>query len=594
MRYNRSINHFLPVLSTLFLILLGGADVAAQTDRSGPEVFRIGNAVAPINYWMTAWTLNDVFKMAGFGDEGQTVRPSEMWVPVFDGRWRMEGRFEVMTDDLGWPKSLRLQDGRRAEKLITIILGSERDHLFPEGIYRVSYEGTGVLEFEGAEVVRPPGPGEIHIRYDGTGRLFLAITETDPRGTGDYLRNIRILRPDAQEGDRFNARYLEYLRSFTVIRPLHMLGDHAAYGPALDWPKRKPENYSHWGGALGAPYEVVVDLANQSDSDLWLNLPIAADDAYVRELARLVLRELKRDRLLYIELGNEIWNWSHPYAAGRAHALEQARATWPKVLGKVRPYSDGDPVNESMMVYSWQGMRTVEVAKIFKEEWGTQADRIVTVLAGQIGASAPYWQPSRYLLESPVYVGEDGGTAAGRLVDAFTVAPYIHDPGGSHGFSRESPAAFIADAIEYTRGTDRWGEDSEEPGLRYQIRSDRAIAREFGLPLIAYEGGQHFTGSRFTRDTVNVHPKMAKLYEALFEVWQEEGGGLFMHFAGIIPRGQSEPGKEPTYFQSENFGIKERQTQTIAEAPKWRAVVEMMQKIGQCDPKLTPSAGSDK
>lgn len=25
----------------------------------GPGVFRIGNAVAPVNYWMTAWTVNE-------------------------------------------------------------------------------------------------------------------------------------------------------------------------------------------------------------------------------------------------------------------------------------------------------------------------------------------------------------------------------------------------------------------------------------------------------------------------------------------------------------------------------------------------------
>jgi hypothetical protein len=590
----RSISHIPLVFCSIALFLLGGADVSAQTERCGPEVCRIGNAVAPINYWMTAWTVNDVFKMAGFEDEDETVRPSQMWVPVMGGQWEMEGRFDVVTDDLGWPKSMRLKDGRRPDRLITITIGTDLDHAFPAGIYRVLYEGTGTLTFQGAEVVERPAPGKIHVRYDGTGTLFLAITETDPQGTGDYLRNIRILRPDAKAGDRFNATYLEYLRPFTVIRPLHMLGDHAAYGPALEWSQRKPENYSHWGGSLGAPYEVVVDLANQSDSDLWLNIPIAANDAYVRELARLILRELDRDRLLYLELGNEIWNQAYPYAAGRAYALDQAKAKWPGVLGSVRPYSDGDPVNESMMVYSWQGMRTVQIAKIFKEQWGAQADRIVTVLAGQIGASSPFWQPSRYLLETLVYVGEDGGTAAGRLVDAFAVAPYVHDPGEDWAYSRESPAAFIADAIAYTKGTGRWGEDSEEPGLRYQIRNDRALAKEFELPLITYEGGQHFTGSRFTRDVVNVHPDMAKLYEALFEVWQEEGGGLFMHFAGIIPRGQSEPDQEPTYFQSENFGIKERQTQTMDEAPKYRAVVEMMERIGQCGQKVIPSLESDK
>jgi hypothetical protein len=74
---------------------------------------------------------------------------------------------------------------------------------------------------------------------------------------------------------------------------------------------------------------------------------------------------------------------------------------------------------------------------------------------------------------------------------------------------------------------------------------------------------------------------MGDLYRALFHVWQEEGGGLFVHYAGIIPRGRNEPGTEPGYYESENFGIKEYQTQTRTEAPKWDAVLELMQRIGQ-------------
>ena len=103
------------------------------------------------------------------------------------------------------------------------------------------------------------------------------------------------------------------------------------------------------------------------------------------------------------------------------------------------------------------------------------------------------------------------------------------------------------------------------------------------MPLVAYEGGQHFIGSSFTRDVISDHPRMRELYDALFEVWQEEGGGLFVHFAGIIPRGRNEPGEEPTYFQSENFGIKELQTQTRAQAPKWDEVLNTMVEIGQIE-----------
>ena len=552
----------------------------AASVSPGPDVFRIGNAVAPINSWMTAWTLNDIFKTAGFENELGDTRPSRMWVPVFGGQWQMEKRFDVPTDALGWPTSLTLRDGRRPDKLVTVVHDTDAAGSLPAGRYRVTYQGTGTLQFDGAEVVDEPAPGRMHIRYDGTKPLFLAITETDPQSDRDYLRDIRLLRPDAKPGARFHAAYLDYLRPFAVIRPLHMMGEDLTYGAVAAWSQRKPENYSHWGGAWGAPFEVIVDLANQSYSDLWLTIPIAANDHYVRQLARLVLHRLDSHRRVYLELGNEIWNYAFPYAKGRAYMLEKAKARWPGVLGKVRPYSDGDPVHETMMIYSWQGLRTVEISALFEEVWGSGSDRIVTVLAGQIGAAMPNWAPSRYLMESPVYVGEEQGRPAGRCVDAFAIGPYVHEP-VEGAFSRESPAAYLADAIAYVKGTGRWTADAEEPGLRYQIRHDRALAREFGLSLVAYEGGQHFAGSRFTRDEVNTHRAMYDLYRALFDVWQGEGGGLFVHFAGIIPRGRNEPGKEPTYFQSENFGIKEYQTQPLDEAHKYRAVLDVMKQIGQ-------------
>lgn len=550
-------------------------------EHPGPAVFQIGNAVSPINYWMTAWMLADVFKTAGFEAEIGDTRPSEMWIPVVGGRWAMERRWDVDTDEMGWAKSLRLDRGGTAERLSTIVMANDDPNAYPAGIYRVLFEGAGEMQFDGAEVVARPNDGEIHIDYDGSGHIILSIVQTDPAGTGDYIRNIRMLRPDAEEGQQFIGSYLDYLRPFAVIRPLHFLGDQLAYGPAIPWGARKPEGYSHWGGALGAPYEVAIALANQSESDLWLNVPIAAGDEFVAELARLVHDRLDAERKLYVELGNELWNWADPYSFGRDIALRQARTRWPGVEGTVQPWSKGEEVNELMMLYSRQGARTVEVGEVFRREFGSAADRVFVVLAGQIGASVPNWAPSRYLLETPVHVGVDGGRPAGREVDAFAVAPYIGGAAGEIEFSRDSAAAFIDDAIAYVRGEGRWNETAPEPGLRYLIKSDVALAREFDLPLVAYEGGQHFVGSRFTRDEVNVHPRMYDLYRALFDVWREEGGGLFVHFAGIIPRGRNEPGTEPGYYESENFGIKERQTQTREEAPKWAAVLDVIDEIGR-------------
>ncbi|MFW6288643.1 MAG: hypothetical protein ACOC2Q_02580, partial [Spirochaetota bacterium] len=106
----------------------------------GPETFRIGNAVSAINYWMTAWMLNDVFKMAGFEAEIGDTEPSALWVPVVGGEWRMELRSLIQTDELGWATSMELANRMRADRLATIVMGgAELPGQFPAGRYTVTW-----------------------------------------------------------------------------------------------------------------------------------------------------------------------------------------------------------------------------------------------------------------------------------------------------------------------------------------------------------------------------------------------------------------------------------------------------------------------
>jgi len=548
----------------------------------GPETFRIGNAVAPINYFTTAWTLNDIFKQAGFEDEIGVTDQSLAWHPIVNGEFGTpEQRRLTQVDELGWPTAINLSDGTPVDALWSYIAGGlELPDILPAGVYDIAWDGEGSLTVMGPPVVSA-GSNTMSVDYDGASEFWLVLEATGGSQEGDHLRNITVMRPDATAG-KFHDTYLDFVRPFSVIRPLHFTGDQAAYGPAFDWVDRKTEAYSHWGGAMGAPYEIAADLANESDSDLWLNVPVASSDAFLEELAALMLERLDDNRRVYLEHGNELWNGTEPYSIGASYAMERAEERWPGVRGQARPWSDGEEVHDAMFLFSWQGVRTVEVCDIFDRVWGSESDRLVCVISGQIGASAPFFFPNRYLLETPVFVGEEGGTPAGRSVDAFAVAPYMSDidnPGFE--FDRTSAQTFFADATDWVRGEGRYSEGSEEEGLRLSIRYDHALAEEFDLPLVAYEGGNHFVGSRFTRDTISNHPLMYDLYRDLFEVWQEEGGGLFVHYGGILARGQNDPGTEPSYFQSENFGIIESQLQPLEDSPKLRAVLDVMEEIGQ-------------
>ncbi|MAI90341.1 MAG: hypothetical protein CBB65_07870 [Hyphomonadaceae bacterium TMED5] len=548
----------------------------------GPETFRLGNAVAPIGYFTTAWTLNDLFLQSGFEAEIGETAPSRAFHPIMAGQFgSTEDRNMVQQDALGWATSMTLTDGRTADELwVYLADGADLPNVYPSGAYEISWEGEGTVSVIGADITTQSG-NSITADYPGDGAFWIVIEDTDPSSNGEYIRNISVMRPDAVAGETFNQTYLDFIEPFNVIRPLHLLGEQASYGPEIPWADRKPYNYSHWGGALGAPYEVAIDLSNESASDFWLNLPVAADDTYMQNLAELVLERLDPERQLCIELGNEIWNWDEPYYRGRDQALAAAEARWPGVLNQPAAWNNNEEVDEVMFVNSWVGTRLAEACDIFKSAWGAESGRIYCVIAGQVGASAPNYYPNRFLLETPVSVNEEGASPAGERVDAFAIGPYMADVTGPTAFDQSSVENYFADATDWVRGEGDYDITADEYGLRYSIRYDAELAAEFDIPLVAYEGGQHFIGSSYTRDTISNHELMYDLYQDLFEVWQEEGGGLFVHFAGIRPRGTNEPGVEPTYFESENFGIIEYQTQPLDESPKLRAVLDVIEEIGQ-------------
>ncbi len=55
-------------------------------------------------------------------------------------------------------------------------------------------------------------------------------------------------------------------------------------------------------------YEYVIALANQSDKDLWINVPFYANEDFVTHMAQLFKSQLKPTLHLYVEYGNELWN----------------------------------------------------------------------------------------------------------------------------------------------------------------------------------------------------------------------------------------------------------------------------------------------
>ncbi len=403
---------------------------------------------------------------------------------------------------------------------------------FVGGRFVVLYDGTGTIEYGiGAErISSSPGRDLVEAR-PAQGGILLRITATDPSRTGDYLRNIRVFR----EGDesrlaatRFSQHFLEQLAPYSALRFMDWMQTNDS--PVTSWSDRPMPGDARFSSDKGVPLEVMVDLSNTTGKDPWFTIPHRADDGYVRMFAATVRRLLRSDLTVYVEHSNEVWNSG--FSQG-GWLEEQAEAAWPG--------SDESGFTKRM---NWHGKRTAEICDTFRAAFAGEESRVVCVLASQAANS---WTASE-ALSCPLW---EHGPCASHGIGAVAVAPYFGDYLGQ--------AESYQQVLSWTRMNDGglqmvFRELSEGGALLGGptggaiaqsldwIAQNRSVAAQFGLPLLAYEGGQHLVGvgwasesealtALFTR--ANRDRRMGEAYRRYLDGWNALGGGLFMHFSDI-------------------------------------------------------------
>ena len=111
-------------------------------------------------------------------------------------------------------------------------------------------------------------------------------------------------------------------------------------------------------------------------------------------------------------------------------------------------------------------------------------------------------------------------------------------------------------------------DSSSLPKAKALMLEHAAVARKYGLPMIAYEGGQHLWEMEGKEPEVqalfeaaNRDPRMGALYTRYLQNWTEAGGGLFVH---LLDSGRCDKGA--------CWGALEHLSQPRAEAPKFDAL----------------------
>ena len=87
----------------------------------------------------------------------------------------------------------------------------------------------------------------------------------------------------------------------------------------LTWTTLPTAGYCEHRVTAGICYETVIDVHNTVHKDLWLNIPPLANDAYIAALADLVRDTLDPSLLIYLEVGDELWNYASAFLASWQH-----------------------------------------------------------------------------------------------------------------------------------------------------------------------------------------------------------------------------------------------------------------------------------
>ncbi|MGB3534684.1 MAG: calcium-binding protein [Microcoleaceae cyanobacterium] len=492
-----------------------------NTDLNNPSLGTNLNGVAD---WSTQLPFIDHFK------------PSRIWKGHLPDQWGGITASEMNLDEQGWVQSLPVIEGE-ARPVYTLMLRDLQGQ-YSAGRYVVLYEGEGELKyrFDAEEITTESIPGRDVLEVTpGDGGIYLEIADTDPNQTGDYIRNIRVIREDQlplyEAGATFNPEWIEKIEDFRSLRFMDWMDTNGS--DQQHWEDRPQLDDASWGSGWGdgVPLEVMIELANQVNIDPWFNIPHQATDDYIENFAQQVQQQLDPRLQAYVELSNEVWNKNF---SQYDYAQTEAAERW------------GTEIQEGEM--QWYGMRSAQMADIFTQVFQEEAeDRLQLTIATQTRNKGL----EDYLLDAPTWVAEGNDPphtrfdnyavtgyfsgSLGKTKNVETVKSWLDDPDG--GFEKAFQQLQDGSLLE--------GEDSVEDTIAdFQYHGD--VADEYGLEMIAYEGGTHIVGSsRKQNDVVddpemteffiqlNRRPEMTDLYQQVFQGWKSSGGNLFSHYVDV-------------------------------------------------------------
>jgi len=355
------------------------------------------------------------------------------------------------------------------------------------GTYKIVFPGTvrEIRAGRGAKVTNQTiDAGTRTVRadltFDPAGSKVLNVQFIGAKLTG----RLKVIRPGYAEADEagkvFTDEFINMLKAVSpgVIRGMDFVVTNS--NPVVHWADRPTHDspmYSETGGH-GGPVEDLIDICNRLGADLWLNVPVGADDDYRKQLAALVKQQLRPDLKVYVEFGNENWNRSFGQHQINLDAAAQER-------------SAGVSFDPNPEIAGWQrtARETARLGTIFRAALGPQ--RVRPVLCGQ-GANLATLSDGLDFLSKKV--GQPSEYLYGIATAPYAAITPDMQPNDWH--------------VLLLNGK--------------HVQAQHELARKWGLASCCYESGPDYTGTKFDPATQK-DPRMEDLLYAYWQAWKGDG-----------------------------------------------------------------------
>ncbi|MGJ8619658.1 MAG: hypothetical protein ACSHWN_04945 [Methylophilaceae bacterium] len=468
------------------------------------------------------------------------MRQSGEWVsqPADFGEWGKGPKLDL--DENGWVK--KLEKGCGATK----ILCAGDKVRYPSGTYTILYDGEGEIELLfSVGVVRKQDEGLMEADVDATkGMLAINIIATNPQ---NHMRNIRVIAPGLASSAAENPWHPDFLKRWqgvACIRVMDMMAtNHSKQSQWQDRPKPNDVSYA----VKGVPVELLVDLANRLQADIWFCMPHLVTDEYIKQFAVFVKNNLQPGLRAWVEYSNEVWNGAfdqYHYAEEQGTKLQLNRDRW-------------------QAAFLFNAKRSVEIFKIWESVFDDHS-RIIRVIASQ---AANEWHADQ-LLKAPEVT---------EHVDVLAIAPYISlniplQADGSN-LDAETVANWRLDKLFATIDT------VALPQSKQWMQKNKKVADAHGVKLVAYEAGQHLVGVAGAENNdkltelflaANQDERMGKAYTEYLDTWQSIGGDLICLFNST-----------EKWSRHGSWGLLQDYNEAASNSPKFEAVMAWAKAQGQ-------------